>query len=132
MSFDRFIRFVDENNVILYGNLLEALPSEKILGLEVEILSGNPKEGFSKTSQKATVVKESFSNPCSVTVLPNTKQLLNPLTNTPLVLCAGLNYHLHVEETKVNKPFPLYYHWKISLSKPCNVSLSSLRNQYSS
>ena len=61
MSFDRFIRFIDENDSVLYGNLEEPLSSHAIIGSEVKVLSGTPEDGFLKTEKKATVAKVCLS-----------------------------------------------------------------------
>ena len=57
MSFERLIRFVDENDNTIYGNLKEALPSQKILGLDVQVLSGSLEDGFLETNKTAKVKK---------------------------------------------------------------------------
>ena len=46
-----------EDDTIVYGNLEQALPSQKIVGLEVQILSGNIEDGFRKTENRTTVKK---------------------------------------------------------------------------
>lgn len=57
MSFDRLIRYIDDQGRTLYGNLDEALPYHEIIGREVQVVSGSLEDGFTKSSQKARVSK---------------------------------------------------------------------------
>ncbi|CAI6038898.1 unnamed protein product [Clonostachys chloroleuca] len=82
MSFDRLIRFVDEEGRKSFGDLDKPLSAKDIIGSEVQVLVGTFKYGFTKTSEKRKV-----------------KKLLCPLPDTPAVLCVGLNYKLHSNET---------------------------------
>jgi transcription initiation factor TFIIH subunit 2 len=59
MAFERLIRFVDEKGETRYGNLEKETPTKEIEGSVVEIIDGSIENGFSKTSQKATVKKVS-------------------------------------------------------------------------
>ena len=62
MAFDRLIRFVNEDDKVLYGNLDQVYHSRDIIGLEVEVLGGNLKDGFTKTSNRAKVKKVRDAN----------------------------------------------------------------------
>ncbi|KAH7116337.1 hypothetical protein EDB81DRAFT_668801 [Dactylonectria macrodidyma] len=79
MSFDRLIRFVDEEGRTAFGNSDKPFAAKEIIGTEVQVLVGTFQYGFTKTSEKRT--------------------LLNPLPDAPSVLCVGLNYKLHSNET---------------------------------
>ncbi|RSL56895.1 hypothetical protein BHE90_014371 [Fusarium euwallaceae] len=82
MTFDRLIRFVDEEGRKTFGNLDKPLAAGEIVGTEVQVLVGTFQYGFTKTSEKRKV-----------------KKLLCPLPDAPSVLCVGLNYKLHSNET---------------------------------
>ncbi|KAH9236557.1 hypothetical protein K456DRAFT_1721907 [Colletotrichum gloeosporioides 23] len=82
MSFDRLIRFVDEEGRTSYGDLAKPLAAKEIIGTEVTVVVGTLQYGFTRTNEKRTVAK-----------------LLNPVPDAPSVLCAGLNYKLHSNET---------------------------------
>ncbi|KAE9580741.1 Fumarylacetoacetate hydrolase domain-containing protein 2 [Colletotrichum fructicola] len=82
MSFDRLIRFVDGEGRTSYGDLAKPLAAKEIIGIQVNVVVGNLQYGFTRTNEKRTVAK-----------------LLNPVPDAPSVLCAGLNYKLHSNET---------------------------------
>jgi len=60
MAFERLIRFENEKGHVVYGNLEKEIPTKEIEGSVVEVIDGNIENGFSKTSQKATVKKVSY------------------------------------------------------------------------
>ena len=111
MSFDRLIRFVTENDKTVYGNLDTAMAADQIVGLEVQVVCGSLENGFQKTEESAKVkkvrsiqVRNSECEKITYSCYGRHIQLLNPLQdlNPPHVLCAGLNYHEHIKETKVS------------------------------
>lgn len=63
MSFDRLIRFVDENGKQRYGNLEHPHGAKEIEGSEVQLLGGDLQGGFHKSSERATVKKVMFHGP---------------------------------------------------------------------
>lgn len=69
MSFDRLIRFVNEDGKKVYGNLESPLPADQIVGLEVQLVTGSLEDGFQKTDRRATVkrvtkIHPRLPNPC--------------------------------------------------------------------
>jgi transcription initiation factor TFIIH subunit 2 len=60
MAFERLIRFIDDKDEVVYGNLEKETPTKEIEGSVVEVIDGSIEKGFSKTSQKATVKKVSY------------------------------------------------------------------------
>lgn len=54
-SFDALIRFVDSNGQTQHGNIAPYSPQSQIVGSEVEVLSGNIADGFTKTGKSAIV-----------------------------------------------------------------------------
>ncbi|KAF3798748.1 Fumarylacetoacetate hydrolase domain-containing protein 2 [Colletotrichum gloeosporioides] len=93
MSFDRLIRFVDEEGRTSYGDLDKPLAAKEIIGTQVTVVVGTLQHGFTKTNEKRTV-KE-------------VRSALSPIevVGAPSVLCAGLNYKLHSNETNVRVVF---------------------------
>ena len=85
-AFERLIRFQAEGGKTVYGNLEKETPTREIEGSSVEVLEGDVKSGFKKTGTKATVSK-----------------LLSPLPTTNIILCVGLNYRQHAEESNVRQ-----------------------------
>ena len=85
-AFERLIRFQSEDGKTVYGNLEKETPARKIEGSSVEVLDGDVQSGFKKTGGKATVSK-----------------LLSPLPTTNIILCVGLNYRQHAEESNVSR-----------------------------
>lgn len=83
-AFERLIRFQAEDGKTVYGNLEKEVPTREIEGSQVEVLEGDVKSGFKKSGAKAKVSK-----------------LLSPLETTNIVLCVGLNYRRHAEESNV-------------------------------
>ncbi|KAF2640784.1 hypothetical protein P280DRAFT_490180 [Massarina eburnea CBS 473.64] len=89
-TFDRLIRFEADDGKTYYGDLgKEAVPSREIQGKTVGVLEGDVESGFKKTGGEAKVEK-----------------LLCPLPKTNIVMCVGLNYKQHAEES--NLPIPTY------------------------
>ncbi|KAF1944881.1 hypothetical protein EJ02DRAFT_501093 [Clathrospora elynae] len=86
-AFERLIRFENDEGKIVYGNLEKETPTREIEGSEVELLEGGVGKGFRKTVGRARVVK-----------------LLSPLETTNIILCVGLNYRRHAEESKLQIP----------------------------
>ncbi|KAF4424112.1 Fumarylacetoacetate hydrolase domain-containing protein 2-like protein [Colletotrichum fructicola] len=80
MSFDRLIRFVDGEGRTSYGDLAKPLAAKEIIGIQVNVVVGNLQYGFTRTNEKRTVAKVR-------------------IPDAPSVLCAGLNYKLHSNET---------------------------------
>ncbi|KAF4924962.1 hypothetical protein K4K60_012657 [Colletotrichum sp. SAR11_57] len=87
MSFHRLIRFLDEDGQEKYGDVKDETPVEHLEGSVVPLLTGNIKSGFHKSDQNARVAK-----------------LLSPLPETPIIICAGVNYKSHAKETKFPPP----------------------------
>ncbi|KAK1528712.1 uncharacterized protein CCOS01_06546 [Colletotrichum costaricense] len=87
MSFDRLIRFEDAEGVERYGNIDNNVPASELLGKTVEVVLGTLESGFNVSDDQAVVGK-----------------LLCPLPNTPLIICAGVNYKSHASETKFQPP----------------------------
>jgi len=83
MSFQRLVRFVNEQGRTLYGDLKSETPSD-LTGVEVEVLEGDIQSGFKSTGRKDKISK-----------------LLCPLPNVPYVVCIGLNYQRHANEANV-------------------------------
>jgi transcription initiation factor TFIIH subunit 2 len=54
-SFNYLVRFINSNGQTRYGNLSSYKPTSEIVGSEVEVLSGSIENGFTKTSEAATV-----------------------------------------------------------------------------
>lgn len=86
-AFERLIRFQAEDGKTVYGNLEKEVPTREIEGSQVEVLEGDVKSGFKKSGAKAKVSK-----------------LLSPLETTNIVLCVGLNYRRHAEESNLQIP----------------------------
>lgn len=57
MSFDRLIRFVDDEGKTSFGNLEKASAANDIVGTKVQVLQGNLENGFTKTDEKRVVQK---------------------------------------------------------------------------
>jgi hypothetical protein len=57
MSIERFVRFVDENGAVAYGELPLSATTSKLEGISVPVLSGNPFDGFSKAGRQAIIKK---------------------------------------------------------------------------
>jgi hypothetical protein len=63
MNVERFIRFVDENNDVAYGEPpLENLFA-RLEGTKVQKLSGDPFTGFSKAKTQSTIRKVGYLSP---------------------------------------------------------------------
>lgn len=63
MSITNFVRFEDERGTTVYGDLPASEVSGKLEGKTVEVLSGEPFTGFTKTGNKATIKKVRWSSP---------------------------------------------------------------------
>ncbi|KAH7357288.1 hypothetical protein BKA65DRAFT_393218 [Rhexocercosporidium sp. MPI-PUGE-AT-0058] len=93
MSVKRFIRFVDESQGTRYGEPSASDVKGSLEGKLVDVLSGDPYGGFTKTGKQATV-----------------KQLLSPLQSTPIFECIGLNYAHHAKEANLTPPsYPVVF-----------------------
>jgi 2-keto-4-pentenoate hydratase/2-oxohepta-3-ene-1,7-dioic acid hydratase in catechol pathway len=93
MTVERFIRFVDGTGKVIYGEPSVAQLSDRLEGIEVEVLSGDPYTGLSRTGTKATVSK-----------------LLCPIESTPIIECVGLNYAQHAKEANLTIPsYPVVF-----------------------
>jgi transcription initiation factor TFIIH subunit 2 len=104
-GFDRLIRFEAADGQTYYGNLEKELPTREMEGSTVEVLEGDIKTGFKGLGTKAKVTKVRSSPPESLLTINPTNlstQLLSPLEHVPIILCIGLNYRKHAEETKVH------------------------------
>ncbi|KAF1926578.1 uncharacterized protein M421DRAFT_422556 [Didymella exigua CBS 183.55] len=86
-AFSHLIRFEADDGKTYYGDLTKQTPTREIQGKEVEVLEGDVKSGFSKKGSKAKVSK-----------------LLCPLPTTNIILCVGLNYRQHAEESNLTIP----------------------------
>jgi len=87
MAISNFVRFSDEKGAVVYGELPSPIPAGRLEGKKVELLSGNPFTGLSKTGTQVTI-----------------KKLLCPLESTPIVMCIGLNYAQHAKEAQLAVP----------------------------
>jgi 2-keto-4-pentenoate hydratase/2-oxohepta-3-ene-1,7-dioic acid hydratase in catechol pathway len=74
----RTIRFIDERNQMCFGSGYD--------GQSAELLSASPLEGGEPTGERATV-----------------QQMLCPI-QPPVIMCIGLNYRRHAEETGATLP----------------------------
>jgi hypothetical protein len=83
MSFQRLVRFVNEQGTTLYGDLKTEAPAD-LTGVEVDVLEGDVQSGFKSTGRKDKI-----------------QQLLCPLPSIPMVVCIGLNYQKHANEANV-------------------------------
>jgi transcription initiation factor TFIIH subunit 2 len=104
-GFDRLIRFEAADGQTYYGNLERELPTREMEGATVEVLEGDIKTGFKGLGTRAKVTKVHDSPPASLLTTNPTNlstQLLSPLEHVPIILCIGLNYRKHAEETKVH------------------------------
>lgn len=61
MSVKRFIRFEDESKTLQYGEPSSSDVKGSLEGKSVDILSGDPYGGFTKTGKQAIVKTVSFS-----------------------------------------------------------------------
>jgi transcription initiation factor TFIIH subunit 2 len=57
MEFERLIRFETQDGRVLYGDVPNAIPTEKIEGSTVTIIDGDITNGFHSTGQKTVVHK---------------------------------------------------------------------------
>lgn len=57
MSFDRLIRFLDDEGRTTYGNVEKPSAAKDIIGQEVLVLEGNFQDGFTKTTERRKVSK---------------------------------------------------------------------------
>ncbi|KAI8244332.1 Fumarylacetoacetate hydrolase domain-containing protein 2 [Colletotrichum sp. SAR 10_99] len=57
MSFDRLVRFVDEEGRTSYGDLDKPLAAKEIIGTQVTVVVGTLQYGFTSTKEKRTVAK---------------------------------------------------------------------------
>ena len=57
MTVERFIRFVGKNGVTSYGELPSSAIDGKLEGSTVDVLSGDPFAGLSKTGEQTTIKK---------------------------------------------------------------------------
>ncbi|KAH9217847.1 fumarylacetoacetate hydrolase family protein [Leptodontidium sp. 2 PMI_412] len=93
MSVKRFIRFEDESKTLQYGEPSSSDVKGSLEGKSVDILSGDPYGGFTKTGKQAIV-----------------KTLLSPLESTPIFECIGLNYAHHAKEANLTPPsYPVVF-----------------------
>ncbi|KAK0100572.1 hypothetical protein ONS95_007030 [Cadophora gregata] len=93
MSVKRFLRFVDQSGTIQYGEPTASDIKGNLEGKSVEVLSGDPYRGLSKTGKQATI-----------------KQLLAPVESTPIFECIGLNYGQHAKECNLTVPtYPMVF-----------------------
>jgi 2-keto-4-pentenoate hydratase/2-oxohepta-3-ene-1,7-dioic acid hydratase in catechol pathway len=83
MSFQRLVRFVNDQGATQYGDL-KSEPTGDLTGQEVEVLEGDLDSGFKSTGRTEKIQK-----------------LLAPLPKVPIVMCIGLNYQHHADEAKV-------------------------------
>lgn len=83
--FSHLIRFEADDGKTYYGDLTKETPTRDIEGKNVEVLEGDVKSGFTKKGSRAKVSK-----------------LLCPLPTTNIILCVGLNYRKHAEESNVS------------------------------
>ncbi|KAG4435962.1 hypothetical protein IFR05_008543 [Cadophora sp. M221] len=93
MTIKRFIRFEDESKTIQYGEPSYLDVKESLTGKSVDVLSGDPYGGFTKTGKQAIV-----------------RTLLSPLESTPIFECIGLNYAHHAKEANLTPPsYPVVF-----------------------
>lgn len=53
--FNYLVRFISSKGQTRYGNLSSYKPTSEIVGSEVNVLNGSIEDGFTKTSEAATV-----------------------------------------------------------------------------
>ncbi|KAJ9144477.1 Fumarylacetoacetate hydrolase [Pleurostoma richardsiae] len=87
MSFDRLIRFIDVNGVERYGNVEDDVPVDDLVGKTVHVVAGLLSSALHTLPETAQVAK-----------------IICPLPSTPIILCAGVNYKSHANETKFSPP----------------------------
>jgi len=93
MSVERFVRFVDKTGKIVYGEPAASQLFDRLEGVEVDVLSGDPFTGLSKTGTRALISK-----------------LLSPIESTPIFQCVGLNYAQHAKEANLAIPsYPVVF-----------------------
>lgn len=81
MTFERFIRFLDEENTVQYGNLDSEMAAESIIGKSVKILHGHPLSGFIKTTESRTVM--GVRSPSSLSTVSGVLREENVLASLP-------------------------------------------------
>lgn len=92
MSFQRLVRFVNEQGTTLYGDL-KSEPTADLTGAEVEVLEGDVEKGFQSAGRTDKIHK-----------------LLCPLPSVPIVICIGLNYQKHANEANLKVPsYPVVF-----------------------
>ncbi|KAB5582858.1 hypothetical protein GE09DRAFT_1246746 [Coniochaeta sp. 2T2.1] len=92
MSFQRLVRFVNEQGATQYGDLKVEATGD-LTGQEVEVLEGDVQSGFKATGRTEKISK-----------------LLCPLPSVPLVVCIGLNYQKHANEANLKVPsYPVVF-----------------------
>jgi hypothetical protein len=107
MTFRRFIRFLDDDNIVRYGDLEREMAAADIIGQRVSLLEGHPLSGFTEAGVSKTVMtvsQDTFSTTFlefSFSFTDTNLQLLSPLEYVPIFQCVGINYHRHAQETNV-------------------------------
>ncbi|KAI1628320.1 hypothetical protein EDD37DRAFT_624868 [Exophiala viscosa] len=87
MTFERLIRFVDDQGQTRYGDVPQSVDIDHIVGQKVKVLEGSPSTTLSSTQEQATV-----------------KELLCPLESVHIFQCIGLNYAQHAKEANITVP----------------------------
>ncbi|KAL5349985.1 hypothetical protein ACLOAV_005021 [Pseudogymnoascus australis] len=91
--FNYLVRFISSKGQTRYGNLSSYKPTSEIVGSEVNVLSGSIEDGFTKTSEAATV-----------------KTLLSPIEKAHQIICIGINYRQHANEANLTvPPYPVVF-----------------------
>lgn len=124
MSIKRFIRFTDQSGTIQYGEPSASDVKGSLEGKSVEVLSGDPYKGFSKTGKQATIKQV-----CAFTGSRNEfsqNKLLSPIESIPIFECIGLNYAHHAKEANVSLSI-LPSEIQIDNSLPAHTPLSPSR-----
>ncbi|KFY82532.1 hypothetical protein V500_10480 [Pseudogymnoascus sp. VKM F-4518 (FW-2643)] len=108
-SFNYLVRFIDSNGQTRYGNLYSYKPTSEIVGSEVDVLSGSIEDGFTKTSEAATV-KTLTIPPYPVVFSKPPDALAGPFDDVPIPAAAQdmLDYEgeLTVVVGKTGKDIP--------------------------
>lgn len=118
MSVDRFVRFEDEKGATVYGDLPSSLTAGNLEGKSVEVLSGDPFTGFSKSGSQATIKKVCLPYYLLLSQISNIQTLLCPVESTPIFMCIGLNYAHHAKEANVRSSFPFPNNVLLQLTIP--------------
>ncbi|KAK4942592.1 hypothetical protein LTR10_017721 [Elasticomyces elasticus] len=93
MNIEAFVRFTDVNGHEYCGKVSRQQLSGELTDLTVNILEGTPYTGFQVLEERKIISK-----------------VLCPLKSTPYIICIGLNYKKHAEESRSSIPeYPVVF-----------------------